>query len=105
MAMEMAEPTSALDTVVERFIRPRFMLLGQIVRDLVGEEMPARQVELCVVSVIGQCVHLVHARSITSRLLPHLEYSQEELDRMADHIATFSLAALKGLSGQNGGSR
>lgn len=95
MAMEMAEPTAALDMLVERYIRPRFQLLAGIVREIGGDRMTPAQVELSTESILGQCVHLVHSRPIVSRLLPHVAYTPDGLDRMAEHIATFSLAALR----------
>lgn len=102
MALEMAEPTEALDMVVERFFRPRFNLLASIVRELAGEAMPQRQIEMCVQSIIGQCIHLVHAQPIATRLMPYLSYSPEDLDRVAEHITAFSLAALANLRTSNG---
>jgi TetR/AcrR family transcriptional regulator, regulator of cefoperazone and chloramphenicol sensitivity len=102
MAMEMAEPTGALDMVVDKFIRPRFRLLCQIVRELMDEDASQQQVELCAQSIIGQCIHLVHARAVTTRLMPYLTYSPEDLDRMAEHVAQFSLSALKQIGNGKG---
>lgn len=97
MAMEMAEPTAALATVVERFIRPRFELLVSIIRGLAGQDMSNQRVELCAESIVAQCVHLVLARPIIERILPHLSYSQEGIDRLAKHVTLFSVAALENL--------
>jgi TetR/AcrR family transcriptional regulator, regulator of cefoperazone and chloramphenicol sensitivity len=102
MAMEMAEPTGALDMVVDRFIRPRFSLLCQIVRGLMHEDAAQQQVELCAESIIGQCIHLVHGRAVTTRLMPYLTYSAEDLDRLAEHVAQFSLSALEQMGNGNG---
>ncbi len=95
MAMEMAEPTEVLDIVVARFIRPRFGLLVGIIRELVGEETPQREIELCAESVVAQCIHFVHGRAIITRLMPFLTYSESDIDMMARHITQFSLAGLK----------
>ena len=102
MAMEMAEPTEVLDIVVARFIRPRFGLLVGIIRDLVGEETPQRQVELCAEGVVAQCIHFVHGRAIITRLMPFLTYSESDIDMMAHHITQFSLAGLKSLAQTQG---
>lgn len=102
MAMELAEPTAALDMLVERFIRPRFDLLAGIVKEIGGERLTPAQVELSTESILGQCVHMVHSRPIVSRLLPHVAYTPEGLDRMAEHIAAFSLAALRQAAGGGG---
>lgn len=102
MMMELSEPTGALDMVVEKFIRPRFRLLCEIVRGVMGEQVPQRQVELCVQSIIGQCVHLAHGRAVASRLMPYLTYSPEDLDRMAEHVSEFSLSAIKHMGNGDG---
>ena len=95
MAMEMADPTEVLDMVVARFIRPRFDLLVSMIRELVGDQTPQRQIELCAESVVAQCVHFVHGRAIITRLMPFLTYSESDIDMMARHITQFSLAGLR----------
>lgn len=102
MMMELAEPTGAMDMVVDKFIRPRFRLLCEVVRGLMGEQVSQQQVELCVQSIIGQCVHLVHAREVASRLMPYLTYSPEDLDRLAEHVSEFSLSAIKHMGNGTG---
>jgi len=98
MANEMAEPTGALDKVVERFFRPRFNLLVSIVRDLVGEDVPLENVQLYAQSIIGQCIHFNKGRPIIMRLIPHMTYSPADLEALADHITRFSLDAIGGLA-------
>lgn len=105
MAMEMAEPTGALDVVVDKFIRPRFRLLVEIVRELAGSRPSEQEVELCAESIIGQCIHLVHGRPITTRLMPYLSYSPEDVERLASHVTEFSLSALQHLRAGNGERR
>lgn len=102
MTMEMAEPTDALDMVVDQFIRPRFLLLSQIVRQLVGEQVPQRRVDFCTQSVIAQCVHLVIGRPITTRLMSHLSYSPEDLEALTRHVTDFSLHALERIGAGTG---
>jgi hypothetical protein len=98
----MAEPTGVLDMVVERFIRPRSRLLMGIVREIVGEDVPQEKVELCALSIVGQCIHVVHGRPIITRLYPDLCYSQDDIERLANHVSQFCLAALQNLSATDG---
>lgn len=105
MAMEMSEPTAALDMVVERFIRPRFQLLIAIVREIAGEELPQEKVELCAESIVGQCMHLMHGRPIVTRLIPHMTFAPEHIEELVRHIAAFSLAALEHLKVPCGSTR
>lgn len=97
MALELSEPTSALDEVVTNFIRPRFELLKEIVRAVVGEPFSERALELCAESVVAQCVHLVHAQPIVMRLLPSQQYDAGSIEELAQHVTRFSLAALRHL--------
>lgn len=105
MAMELSEPSVALEMVVERFIRPRFLLLVGIVRDIVGEDIPQERVELCAESIVGQCLHLIHGRPIVTRLMPHMTYTTEHIEKLVHHIHAFSLAALEQLEVANGRAR
>jgi len=97
MTLEMLEPTGVLDMVVERFIRQKFEVLTGIVRSLVGDGASQEMLERCAASVVGQCMHLAHGRPIITRLIPYVSYSPEGVERMAEHVTRFSLAALTGL--------
>jgi len=94
---EMTEPTGVLDEMVRRFIRPRFEQLTEIVRALAPPGTPDLTVRLCSESVMAQCAHIAHRRVVIQRLIPELEYTAAGIEPMADHIATFSLGALRDL--------
>lgn len=98
MAQEMIEPTAALDDLVEGMIRPLSEKLGAIVRELLGAGAHEDRVRLCQISIIGQCVHHRNARPVIERLFPQQKYGPEDIQALVDHIARFSLSALKGLS-------
>ena len=104
MAHEFAEPTSALDKVVEQSVRPLFNLLVSIIRELAGPDAPNECVRLCAASVVGQCLHFYHARPVIARLNPAVSYSPAGLTALADHVARFSLAAIRGFFRQEGGA-
>jgi TetR/AcrR family transcriptional regulator, regulator of cefoperazone and chloramphenicol sensitivity len=95
LSREMIEPTSALDSLVEEEMRPMSHQLQSIVRGLLGAEAPEEMVRRSSMSVISQIVFYHHCRPVTRRLYPKLEFNSKEIDRLADHIAEFSLAALK----------
>jgi len=46
-------------------------------------------------SIIGQILFYTFSRPVLARLQPELKLTPERLDRIADHIADFSLAYLK----------
>jgi TetR/AcrR family transcriptional regulator, regulator of cefoperazone and chloramphenicol sensitivity len=98
MAREMAEPTGMLDTLVDQMIRPKAELLMSIVRDVLGHDADPRRVWRCAASIIGQCLFYHHARPVIKRLDPEQTYTPEAIEQLVDHIAQFSLAALRRLA-------
>ena len=98
ISREMIEPTRALDTLVEEAARPVHQELASIIRELLGSGTTEEAVRLCTLSIISQCVYYHHARSVIRRLYPEQEYGVEDIDRLADHITKFSLAALNEFS-------
>jgi len=104
MAMEMADPTPALDDLVEQSILPMFKALEEILRDLLGPDAPQAEIEQCGGSVIGQCLHYKHARPVIVRMgLWRLE-GLEQVAALADHIVQFSLGGITRLRAQRGAS-
>jgi AcrR family transcriptional regulator len=97
MSREMAEPTFALDSVVDKIIRPRSEELISIVRAFLGPSASRQTVVLCEQSIVAQCLHYRHNRAVTDRLFPSLQYGPADITRLAWHITRFSLGALKSL--------
>ena len=60
-------------------------------------ELPAadEQTRLCAHSIMGQVVIYVLAGPFLARLWPDMKMTPEQMDRIADHIADFSLAYLR----------
>jgi AcrR family transcriptional regulator len=100
MSREMMEPTQALEVLVKEEIRPRAELLESIVRELLGRRATPERVRLCARSIIGQCVFYHHARPVIMRLDPHQRFGPQDIERVADHVTQFSLAALQQLAGE-----
>jgi len=99
MLREMIEPTAALDSIVEERVRPMAGQLWQIVSEILDCPMNDERVRLCGFSVVSQCVFYHHCRPIVSRLFPKQETPDAAgIERLADHITKFSLAAMKHLS-------
>jgi AcrR family transcriptional regulator len=100
MAHEMAQPTEALDLVVERVIGPNYAAMRQIVARLLGTHPDDDTTRLCAHSVIGQVVHYAHARPVIARLWPDLRLTKERMEQIAAHIAEFSLHAIQAMAKQ-----
>ena len=97
MAREMAEPSFALDTLVDDVIRPLVERLQSIVEPLAGRRMTRDDLRLYVQSIIGQCVHYGRAKAVITRLYPGQKYDAASIKGLADHITRFSLDALRRL--------
>lgn len=96
MSREMVEPTAALDSLIEERIRPMAGLLRGIVAEILRGEASDEDVRLCSFSIVSQCVFYHHCRPVLARLFPDQPpLDPESAGRLADHIARFSLAALK----------
>jgi AcrR family transcriptional regulator len=96
MSREMIEPSAALDSLVEERMRPMAGQLWQIVADILECPLNHERVRLCAFSVVSQCVFYHHCRPVVSRLFPKEEpLDAAGIERLADHVTRFSLAAMK----------
>jgi TetR/AcrR family transcriptional regulator, regulator of cefoperazone and chloramphenicol sensitivity len=98
MSREMIEPSAALDSLVEERMRPMAGHLWQIVADILDCALDDERVRLCAFSVVSQCVFYHHCRPVVSRLFPkEAPLDAAGIERLANHITRFSLAAMKHL--------
>jgi AcrR family transcriptional regulator len=95
MLHEWVRPTPAMDQVINETLRPLYDRFRQIIGGILGLPPDHEKTRLCVHSIIGQAIHYVQARPILARLWPELEMTPDQVDRIADHIADFSLAYLR----------
>ena len=91
---EIADPTKALDEIIETAIVPQFALLEEIIQQILGTPADKVVVQRCLLSIFGQCLMFKHSRSIINRLYPELIANESAIQASAEHIAQFSLAAL-----------
>jgi AcrR family transcriptional regulator len=94
IAREIADPTKALDEIIETAIIPQFSLLAEIIQQILGAAADKMIVKRCLLSIFGQCLMFKHSRSIIDRLYPELIANDSAIQACAEHIAQFSLAAL-----------
>ena len=98
MSREMIEPTAALDSLVEERMRPMAGQLWQIVSDILQCPLEDERVRLYAFSVVSKCVFYHHCRPVVSRLFPDQPAMDlARIERLAEHITGFSLAAMKHL--------
>jgi AcrR family transcriptional regulator len=95
MAREMSEPTGVLDQIVAQGMRPRYEVLTGIVRSMAEAAMPARTVQLCVNSIVGQMLFYHFAKPVLARLQPEATFDIAALDELTGHITAFAAGAIK----------
>jgi TetR/AcrR family transcriptional regulator, regulator of cefoperazone and chloramphenicol sensitivity len=101
ISREMIEPTGALDSLVEERIRPMSAQLWKIIAEILGCPLDDEKVVLCSLSVVSQCVFFHHCRPVVARLFPgQLPQDAASIERLAQHITTFSLTAMKARPGK-----
>ena len=95
MAREMAEPTAALDAMINEVYRPLVERLEGIIRELTGRQTNDDVVLGCTRSILGQCLFYHHARPVIQRMTPQQQFEPADIEVLATHITKFSLAAVK----------
>jgi len=93
---EMADPTPALDELVDQGMRPRIEYLASLVSELLGCPAEDPRVAPIVASIQGQWTAYA-PNPLTARLGFKTRLSREDIDRIADHIADFSLGGIGSL--------
>jgi AcrR family transcriptional regulator len=94
VARELTQPTAGCDAFVRDFARPHFEILCDVLREALPAGTSAEKCHLTAISIIGQVIHHRCGRSIIAQLVGPEEFARYDADRLAEHIADFSLAAL-----------
>jgi hypothetical protein len=92
--MEMANPTGFIDAVINEIRQPHRDQLLKALRELLGPRAKQSDVELCELSIIGQCFAARHGRGMRSPA-SRAKLTKQEVDELAEHITKFSLAAIE----------
>lgn len=106
MSREMAEPTVAMDMLVEEQVKPHFAFVRQVVVELLGPRAPEETVRLCAQSVVGQCLFYHFGRPVAERLFPQRTFGMKDAPRIAEHITRLTLAGIRDIAkGVKGGAK
>jgi len=95
MMHELVQPTPALSRIVNEVTRPIYERLLELVGTIIDLPPKNEKTRLCVNSIMGQILVYILAGPLLMRLWPELEMTQEQVDRIAGHIADFSLTYLR----------
>jgi|ERR1700761_4209336 len=92
---ELANPTPAMERVIDEVSRPVYKRVLALIGGMLGRRADDEMTRLCAHSVMGQIMLYGLALPVLKRLWPELKMTPKQLDRIADHIAEFSLAYLR----------
>ena len=92
---EFSHPTSAMGRVVDEGMRPIYDRVRKAVGKVIGLPPDHETTRLSVNSIVGQILFYTFSWPVLAHLQPELKLTPNQLDRIADHIAEFSLAYLK----------
>jgi hypothetical protein len=96
MLWEAIDPTAMFDSLVKQVPGRQLALLDDIVSSWIGSSIKKKQVRAASISILGQCVYYRYGSQILAKTEGHVA-SKREIRDIADHIFTFSSAALDGL--------
>lgn len=96
MMHEMADPTPALDLVIEQVLRPRHAYLGELVGEMLSLPVYDPRVNRAVSSVQSQ-FHVLMMNPVAKKLSPEFKTDPPALEAWANHISTFSLSGIRAL--------
>jgi hypothetical protein len=66
-----------------------------LVGSMIGLPPEDEKTRLCAVSVMGQILVYKFAESLLAGVWPELKMTSDQIDRIADHVADFSLAYIQ----------
>lgn len=103
IAREMIEPTHAMHDLIRDRIKPRAVALQGLIRELLGSRATDVDVQLAACSIIGQILMYHKCRVMMKELMPAIPINDanttpETVERIAQHITAFSLAAINDIA-------
>jgi len=95
MAHELAQPTPALRRLVNKAGQPVFHRMLELIGGMIGLPAEDESTRLCAISLLGQIMVYALAGPLVTAIWPEFEMTPEQVDRIADHIADFSLSYIQ----------
>jgi len=95
MAHELAQPTPALRRLVNKAGQPLFHRMLELIGGMIGLPAEDESTRLCAVSLLGQIMVYALAGPLVTAIWPEFEMTPEQVERIADHIADFSLSYIQ----------
>ena len=95
MLREVLHPTTACRELAEEYFRPHFEMLLGILAELLPAGTSTQRLRQFGFSIVGQCLFYRVSAGVVEMLTPAEELESFTIERLADHIAEFTLAAFR----------
>lgn len=95
---ELANPTGFIQDALQQLLEPRRRLLLKLLSELTALPMDDERLLFIELSIINQCRAVFTVRREDLEYLLGRPFSNELIDRLADHIIRFSLGGLKAVA-------
>jgi hypothetical protein len=95
LAHELAQPTPALEQLINNVGRPLFTRLLELIGRMIGLAATDDKTRLCAISVMGQILAYVLAVPLLRGVWPDLKMTPDQVEGIAEHIGDFSLAYIQ----------
>ena len=102
ITMEISNPTPALNVIVREITAPFFRDVRALIGEVVEGQASPEELDLFAVSVFSQCVFYASNRPIVEQLALDLGKATHRTERIAAHVAAFSLAGLHDFCARKG---
>jgi len=107
---EMVNPTGLLKQAMRKSIGPIRQGLSSVVRELLGEHADEQQVRLCQMSITAQCFGPMlrerrKKRKSKGRCKSSGRLFTDDIETLAEHVTSFSLAGIKEIRRQSEDTR
>jgi AcrR family transcriptional regulator len=93
--MELLNPSGLVQDAWHEFIEPQRRKLHEILREIIGQKADAQSILFCELSIVNQCRALLTIKHKDLEYLLDQVLDPKLIQRLADHIADFSLAGIK----------
>lgn len=97
LTRELADPTPALDKLIEEVARPQLALLRALIGRIIGAAPDSDLVWRAAFSLAGQVMYYAFARPLMDRLAPQATQGEAAIAACAEQIAAFSWGGLVAL--------
>jgi hypothetical protein len=82
--------------------RPIYKRLLELIGGIIGLPPNDENTRLCAISVVGQVLAYVMPGPLLAEIWPELKMTPKQVERIADHIADFSLSYLQDFRSKHG---